>query len=394
MELDKEINTIRKEQFPELDDKLYFSTCRQGIPPKRSSDLAHQFIDEVRERNNLPLFNKYEKALKSEVASLLGAKDNEITFIRSTSEGLSLIARAIRWKNGDNVIINDLEFMANVIPWLALRKLGVKVKVIHHLKGKIYPSQLEGAIDNGTRAIAIASVQECNGFRCNLEEIGKICKTHGIYFIVDGIQQLGAIGLDVKKANIDFLAAGGHKWLLSPYGAGILYINEDILEELDPVIIGWKNMEPKDFYKELASPNWTPVREYTIRNDSAEKFATSVTDLNVGIPALWGSVSLIKRIGIKNIEKRIFQLTDLFINLFPTSNNLRIISPIEKTHRSGIITFKTDNDAKFTEKLLSKKIICSTIYSSGIGGVRVGINFYNTEEEVSKLCKEIKKLAK
>ena len=106
-------------------------------------------------------------------------------------------------------------------------------------------------------------------------------------------------------------------------------------------------------------------------------------------------MSLINRIGIKNIEKRIFQLTDLFINLFPTSNNLRIISPIEKTYRSIIITFRTGDDAKFTEKLLGEGIICSTIYSSGVGGVRVGINFYNTtEEEVSTLCKEIKKLAK
>lgn len=250
------------------------------------------------------------------------------------------------------------------------------------------------AIDNKTRAIAISAVQECNGFRCDLEEIRKICKTKGVYLIVDGIQQLGVMDLNVKGANIYFLAAGGHKWLLSPYGAGVLYINRNILEDLDPVIIGWKNIEPKDFYKELSSPNWTLIREYKIRDDPADKFAISVTDLNVGIPALCASVSLINKIGIKNIERRVFQLTDLFIELFPKLDNIRIVSPTEKAHRSGIITFKTDNDAKFAEELLSKGIICSTIYSSGTGGVRVGINFYNTEEEVSRLCEEIKKLAK
>jgi selenocysteine lyase/cysteine desulfurase len=127
--------------------------------------------------------------------------------------------------------------------------------------------------------------------------------------------------------------------------------------------------------------------------DSADKFAISVTDLNVGIPALYASVSLINKIGIKNIERRVFQLTDLFIELFPKLDNIRIVSPTEKAHGSGIVTFKTDNDAKFAEELLSKGIICSTIYSSGIGGLRVGINFYNTEE-VSRLCEEIKKLAK
>jgi selenocysteine lyase/cysteine desulfurase len=266
VDLDKEINTIRRESFPELDNKLYFSTCRQGIPPKQASELARQFIDEVRGRNDLPLFNKFEKALKKEVAFLLGASENEITFIRSTSEGLSLIVRAIRWENGDNVIINNLEFMANVIPWLALKKIGVKVKVIHHSEGRIYPSQIEDAIDNKTRAITIAAVQECNGFRCDLEEIGKICKTKGLYLIVDGIQQLGVMDLNVKRANIDVLVAGGHKWLLSPYGAGVLYINRNILEDLDPVIIGWKNVEQKDFYAELSLPNWTPIREYKIRN--------------------------------------------------------------------------------------------------------------------------------
>jgi len=389
------IKELRKNEFPELGEKYYFATCRQGMPPVRVTRVVQDFVDGVRRRNNLPLSNSLEATAKNEAAKLLGAHPDEITFVQSTSEGLSLISQMIRWREGDNVVINDLEFVANVIPWFFLSKKGVEVRVINHQLGRITPLMIKETITPRTRLVTISSVQECNGFRCELEEIGHMCRRHRIYFVVDGIQHLGALQINVKKANIDFLVAGGHKWLLSPYGKGILYVNQDLIDELDPVLVGWRNVEveKEDFYTAISTPDWSPIRKWKLRQETAERFASSCTDLCPGIPGLATSLAFLNEVGTDAIEARISKLVNLFIECFPKGRELKIVSPLNVSERSGIIVFQTSDDKKFAHMLADYKIICSTIYASGIGGVRVSFHFYNTPEEVELLCHKIGELS-
>ena len=87
-------------------------------------------------------------------------------------------------------------------------------------------------IDSHTRVIAMSTVVFATGFRNNLVEVGKICKERGIFFVVDGIQSLGALPFDVQAANVDFLAAGSQKWLIGPIGSGFLYVRHELLDVL------------------------------------------------------------------------------------------------------------------------------------------------------------------
>lgn len=388
------VEQMRKEQFPELEGVIYLSTCQMGLPPKITTKAVNEFVENQRERTvkgTGGIKNEHEEESKGEAGKLINAERDEIALIRSTTEGLSTAAEMIDWGDGNNVIVNDLEFVSNVIPWSVLKDSGVEVRVVENQKGRLPISEFEKKIDDKTKVLAISSTQECNGFRCDLEEMGRLCEDHDTLFVVDAIQQVGAIHLDVKKAKVDILAAGGHKWLLSPYGLGIFYVNKRRMKEFEPILAGWHNVTLRggmDILSSIGSSDWTPIQDWIVRRDSAECFTSKSVDVNPGVPALWASIQFINKIGVENIEKRIFKLNDLLIENLP--NNVKVISPLEKEHRSGITTLETGNNKEIVKKLKEKNVIVSEIYAgSGIGGVRLSINFYNTEEDILKFCREI-----
>ncbi len=196
------------------------------------------------------------------------------------------------------------------------------------------------------------------------------------------------------KEKVDILAAGGHKWLLNPFGAGLLYVRGEHLANLDPPYINWSNVKPprQGWYEVLSTIGYTPIKKYEVRTDTAKKYSIPSTNIEVGIPALASSLNYINRIGIKNIEKRILHLTDILIDNLD-QNKIELTSPIEKkSNRSGIVSVKTRKDKEILSELKTRKIIVSLSYASGSGGIRVSPHFFNTEEEVLRCCKEINKL--
>jgi cysteine desulfurase/selenocysteine lyase len=385
-----DIKRIREEQFPQLKNCIYLSHCRIGIPPIVTMNALRNFINGQSIRKGTAIVNIHEEECIQEAAKLINADKNEIGFLRSTSEGIGLFSSILNLKSGDSVILNDLEFMSNVIPWKILeKKEGIRLKIVPHQQGKILTSEIEQRIDEQTKLIVISSVQEVNGFKCELEKIGKLTRKRKIYFLVDAIQHLGALVLDVKRANIDILIAGGHKWLLSPFGTGIFYIRKELIPEMRPPYLGWINIDPEN-WSDFGQPNFSPVRDYTIRNDSAKKFMISVTDIVPGIPALWASLKWINEVGIQNIEERIMYLTSTLID--ELQGKVDIVSPIENQYRSGILTIRTANDHWITQKLAEKDIYVSTSYASGTGGIRIAPHFFNTTDEVIEFAKQFKRL--
>ncbi|MFP4052158.1 MAG: aminotransferase class V-fold PLP-dependent enzyme [Thermoplasmata archaeon] len=385
------VEKIRKD-FAPLDRVTFLANCRTSIPPKQTVEAAKKFVEEAGDRTALPLKNDREDKAVEEAAELVGAKEKEITFIHTTSEGTAATAEMIDFEKGDNIIIDDMEFMSNVIPWkIKEKKEGIEVRIVKNKNGKFTPQDIEEKINEKTKVISLSSVQECNGFRCDIEKIGKIAKEHDCLFIIDSIQQLGAIDIDVKKSKIDVMAAGGAKWLLNPYGAGIYFVNEKILDELDPAYYGWSNIEQPEqgWLDVLGTSEYTPIKEYSIRNDKAKKYSLPITDLEAGIPALASSLNYINDIGIDNIQERIFRLTDILIENIE-EDKIKIVSPTEsKEERSGIISIRTKDDHRVMEVLNDKDIVVSLSYASGAGGIRISPHFFNTEEEVLKCCNTV-----
>ena len=363
-------NALRS-QFPVADNFIYLNHA--AIAPI-SLNVKKQ-IDECLEKYSLcgivcnREFLDIADETRKLAARLINARPSEITFVKNTTQGIQIAANGIRWKRGDNVIIPGNEFPANVFPWLNLSKMGVETKFIPVKDGRFTAGDIAPYIDKQTRAVSVSAVSFTNGFRCNLAEIGKLCKENGIFFIVDAIQALGAVEVDVSKSKIDILSADAHKWLLGPQGIGISYISDAVLEKLDVSNLGYRSMANEDEYL-----------NFNIRlKEDASRFEEGTLNL-IGIVGLKASLEMLMTIGIPTIEKRLSDLNNVFIKNL-TERGYIIKSPLNRNERSGILSFnhKKISTEMIYENLFKARVVCAL----RDGAVRISPHFYNNLEDMS-----------
>src|SRR3954454_2302461 len=173
--------------------------------------------------------------VRRQAGLLLNADSLDLAFVKNTSEGIGIVAEGLPWRHGDNVVTAADEYPANLYPWLNLAGRGVEVRTVPSRDGRIEVEDLAAAIDPRTRLVSLSFVEFATGFRNDLDRVGQLCRERGVLFFVDAIQGLGVLPLDVSRTPIDFLAADGHKWLLGPEGAGLLYVRSELVEQLHPV---------------------------------------------------------------------------------------------------------------------------------------------------------------
>lgn len=180
------------------------------------------------------LFEQTEAA-RTGFAQLINASPDEVTFTKNTSEGLNMVARAIEWQPGDNVILcPELEHPNNVYAWLNLQRHGVEVRVVPNVQGRMPVDAMIRAIDARTRLLTASAVTFSPGFRTDVETLGRACRERGVIFLVDAAQSAGIVHTDVQQAPIDALATSTQKGLLGLYGMGYLYVRRELAETLVP----------------------------------------------------------------------------------------------------------------------------------------------------------------
>src|SRR6056297_3814954 len=312
------------------------------------------------------------------VARLIHAESSEqITFMGNTSDGISAVAEGLNLEPGNEVLLNRMEFPSNVQPFRALERKGVSVRYIDPVDGMVTPEMVQSSITQNTKLVSISAVQYLNGFRADLEGIGTICKEKDIWFVVDGIQALGASAINVQSACIDALATGGHKWLMSPMGTGFLYLSEKLSKSMTPSKTGRLSLqepwELSNFEQE-----WLPVSQHLEIG----------TPNMIGIAGMNASLKTLNSIGPTRITENILHLTDYLTTKLSNQKNTQLISPKERKERVGIVTFTTtdivDTEA-FVETLKKKNITIS----SREGKLRIAPHFYNTFEELDTVLNAI-----
>jgi selenocysteine lyase/cysteine desulfurase len=238
-------DALRLREFPVADHWAYFDHAAVSPLPGRSARALREWIDD-QERNGVihwPSWGKKVEEARSGCARLINAHSDEIAFIVNTTQGIGLIAEGYPWKPGDSVVTASEEYPSNLYPWMNLKDRGVSLRTVPtRPDGRIWVDDLAAAIDSTTRVLTISHVEFASGFRNDLDALGELCRSRGIAFFVDAIQGLGPLTIDVQKTPIDFLAADGHKWLLGPEGAGLLYIRREWIDRLRPIGVGWKSV--------------------------------------------------------------------------------------------------------------------------------------------------------
>ncbi|MEM3622667.1 MAG: aminotransferase class V-fold PLP-dependent enzyme [Candidatus Bathyarchaeia archaeon] len=366
-----------REWFPVTKHKVFLNHAAQSPLPKSVADAVRKYVDDFSNFGDTSI--EWNDGGKPLFAKLIGAKKEEIAFIENTSMGMNIAASVLHYPPGSKIVTTDLEYPSVVYPWLR-KSLGVKVHYVKNVDGKILLNDMEKAVDDKTVAVAVSHVEYVNGFRNDLRALSEIAHKHGAYLIVDAIQSAGAIPIDVKKDDVDFLATACYKWLLSPPGAGYFYVKEELIEKFEPPFAGWASVKPEVFETIDFWDIWS------LRlSETASRF-------EVGSPSfisLVGAAEALKMLlnfGIKNIEERILKLTGHVIKAIK-SLGLEIFTPEERQHRSGIVLFRIHKPQELVAQLRQKGIVVS----ARAHGIRVSPHFYNTEDEIDRLIEEVKK---
>ena len=362
---------IRKE-FPVTDEVIFFDHARVAPLPERLRKVVTAFVDDATDFGTV----HYEtwmlelECTRKKFAQLINADMDEVAFIKNTSEGISIVANGFDWQSGDNIVIPDIEFPANVYPWWNLKQRGVETRMVKSIEGRVLFDDLAKKVDDRTRILSISSV-ECNsGFRSDLNRIGAFCREKGVLFFVDAIQSLGVLPMDVKKDYIDFLSADGHKWMLSVEGLGGFYISKEMIDRIRPVTMGWGNVINAENFMDY---------DFTLKKD-AKKFEEG-TPNTMSIHAFGAALDLLLEAGIDNIENRVMNLGDCIIAEL-NRRDIKIYSSTISEERSGNVSFTLKKNVDLLYSFMMENKVKLTVRD---GLVRLSPHFYNNEDEILKV---------
>ncbi len=360
--------------FPICDEHIHFNHAGVASMSVRVRAAVEHVLQVMSEEGFA--FDDYTETLdqlRSSLAGLVGVTPDQVSITRGTAHGISLLARGLDWKDGDNVVGARLEYPANLFPWMATRDRGVELRLVEPVDGRVTPEAVLSLVDGRTRVVALSFVEFWNGYRVDLAEIGAECRKRGVILAVDGIQGLGVLPFDLESMNADFVAAGAGKWLTGPPGVGFTAWRPELLERIDPLLVGTGSMEdPANYFQ--------PTFKYA---GTARKFEESAISW-LDVAAFGAAVGLLLEVGIDVIEKHVLGLARrLAEGLVERGFNIVEPWPREPDESSGIVSF---NRPGVTEvELLRDLKAAGVITRTHRDFVRLSPHFYNTEEEVDRV---------
>jgi selenocysteine lyase/cysteine desulfurase len=361
--------------FPITNRAIYLNHAAVSPLPTPTVEAIESQLKDVRDNGsiNFRSWIAVKERARSLLAELLGARPEQVAFMRNTSDSLSTVANGLEWRTGQNVVTFRREFPANIYPWLRLRDIfGVEVRMCEERDGRVDMEELETLVDENTRVIAISHVQYASGFRANLERLGRIARKRDALLVVDVIQSLGVLPLDVDAELVDVAAGASHKWLLGPEGVGYLYLSDRARERLQPTLVGWTSVPNPEDYNNF-DQEWNT-------GTLAWETGTAPTALIHGLNA---SLELLKANGTETIAAYLETLTDYFCENL-RSRNYRVISTRELGQKSQVVCIQHRGGAS-AMKLYSQLKSNNIITAPRTDRLRIAPHFYNSFDEIDRL---------
>lgn len=295
-------DSLRHRMFPCTEGRVYLAHAGVSPLPQVAADaLAAYAAMCARDRQENEYTAGEIEAARARCAKMIGAAPDEIALLGPTSLGLSLVARGLSWKPGDEVIYHPDDYPANVYPWTALARNGVTpVPLRPAVPGRIAWDAIEPLITPRTRLVALASCHYLTGYRIAIDTIGVRLRERGILFCLDGIQTIGAFPTPARF--VDFLAADSHKWMLGACGAGMFHVKASRQELLEPVLLGSWNVRSPDFI----------AQDAIAFEPGARRFEPGTPNIP-GICAMGASLKMLIDLGEDAIAARLLRLRGILV---------------------------------------------------------------------------------
>jgi cysteine desulfurase/selenocysteine lyase len=380
--------TALREEFPVLSRVVYLDNAATTQTPVRAVEAICEFFYEYAgnygrgtHRLARETTDRCEESRET-LASFLGAYPEQIIWTGNTTGAINLVAQGLSWKRGDEVLCSALEHHSNLLPWMALKKKGVKVRIIPQEEGYISAGDAGELITARTRVVAVTQMTNVTGTVQPVEEIAEIAHDAGAVIVVDGAQSVGHIPVDISQ--IDYLAVAGHKGLLGPQGTGALFADEpDTLS--------------------CSQPGGGTVKrvshESVILRPAPARFEAGTPNIP-GIIGLGPAIGLVEELGEEHIAEHEEMLGTLLYDELRELEGVRVFSP----RGTAVISFAVDgmHPDLVGERLDDMAAVC---VRSGMhcaepltrsfcdqGTVRASVAGYTTEEEILVLADTLRDL--
>ncbi|HEX2896867.1 MAG TPA: aminotransferase class V-fold PLP-dependent enzyme [candidate division Zixibacteria bacterium] len=371
--------------FPHTNKIVFFNTAAfspMSTPIKEAIDANFDIrmaaeIDDTRQMYEL------RERVREGYAELIGAETRQVGVSINTSFGLDLASYGLPLKEGDEILLSDIEFPATIYAWRgAAETRKLKISYIKSKERKFDIPALENAITERSRVLSISFVQFFNGFKNDLKRLSEICQKHNLFFVVDGIQGAGAEPINVAELDIDIFSAGCQKWLLAPFGSGFYYISDKVKDQLTSHNITWYSSNWEFQFSDLFKYNLPYF-------DTAEKFQGGYY-ATLNLLGMEASQKIILDLGIDNIQRHNHRLIDIIVETLKESDYYKITSSLKPGERSSILTIACDKLTELHRYLFSQKIYVACRE----GSVRIAVHLFNNESDVEKLLEALKKFEK
>lgn len=357
-----------RDQFPALRNWVFLNSATFGQLPRAATEaVAKHFAhrDELACSDFGSWFDEMD-ALRADCARLINARPEDIAFVPNATTAVSLFMNGIEWREGDEVITLEDEF-PNHLYW------AQTPPVTHHI---VPWKRFYETLNSRTRVVLMSTVNYTTGLRPPERELAGACRKAGALLYLDGTQSVGALRFDCQAVQPAMFALDGYKWLLSPNGAGFMYVHPSTREWLKPSHVGWRS-----------DRNW---RDFATLNHGAPEYVASAERFEGGMvpfPPLYGmraSIRMMLEIGLERIEQRVMQLAAL------TREQLRELGATVLDHDSPIVAARwpgVDSPALVAE-LKRRRILVAARQ----GNLRVSTHFYNQESDIACLIEHLKQI--
>ncbi|HZN17935.1 MAG TPA: aminotransferase class V-fold PLP-dependent enzyme [Micromonosporaceae bacterium] len=313
-------------------------------------------------------------------ARLLECHPDEVALVPNTSTGLHLVADGLCWRPGDEVVLFDRDFPANVQPWRRLAERGVRLRWVPPHDGGYRMADLAQQIGPATRLVAVSHVNFLTGFRVDLDAVCALAAEVGALVCVDAVQALGVVPLSVRRTPVDFLAAGGHKWLCGPPGTGLFYSRRDRLDLLRLAPAGWFGYDRSQDMLVKGEGHFTyelPLRP------AARRFEGGMPNF-LGIVGLAAALAELAEVGVATVWRRVGSLGER-LRAGLRERGYPVLGPDDLESRSGIITFAAGDAGRIFADLTARGLQVS--YPDG--KIRISPHFWTTDGEVEQLLEAL-----
>ncbi|MCW4014362.1 MAG: aminotransferase class V-fold PLP-dependent enzyme [Candidatus Bathyarchaeota archaeon] len=372
-----------RKDFPILQHMTYLNTAASGpmLKPVQDAVLGYWKSKEETQYSNLP-------DPLNPAAELINCNEHDIALVHRASQGVNIVAGLVQPKKGENIVLTDLSYPSSVYPWMGKQ---AEIKRIKNHDGVIDVADFEKTIDDNTKIVCLNRVEWTSGQRHDVKAISEIAHEHGALVLDDAFQAVGAVKVDVRHDDVDFLVFGGEKWLCSPCRAAVMYVKPELVELFMPDYrFYWRVYEG---FKWTDAPWDKPIHDNIASWDhdlvkTAERFDPGCVaeDAQCGLDAC---LRYFNNLGIAEIQKQVFSLVDYLIECLEDLG-VKVNTPKQSEMHAGIVTYTHDryeDNVKSYAYLQKNGVNVAHRYTGGVGGIRVSPHFFNTEADIDELLR-------